>query len=80
MCRNARIRKRWEVKQTRRGNRYAKGGAIDLLDRALITGVEFARLDFLDAHAPHAIKSLLAGPAEVVLSDMAANAIDRRSA
>jgi 23S rRNA (uridine2552-2'-O)-methyltransferase len=52
--------------------------AIDLLAMAPIPGVEFVRLDFLDAGAPDAIKSLLAGPADVVLSDMAANATGHR--
>jgi 23S rRNA (uridine2552-2'-O)-methyltransferase len=52
--------------------------AIDLLDMAPIPGVELVRLDFLDAHAPDAVKSLLAGPFDVVLSDMAANATGHR--
>jgi 23S rRNA (uridine2552-2'-O)-methyltransferase len=52
--------------------------AIDLLDMAPIPGVECLRLDFLDAHAPDAIKSRLAGSADVVLSDMAANASGHR--
>jgi 23S rRNA (uridine2552-2'-O)-methyltransferase len=52
--------------------------AVDLLDMAPIPGVEFVRLDFLDARAPDTIKSLLAGPADVVLSDMAANATGHR--
>ena len=52
--------------------------AIDLLDMAPIPGVEFVRLDFLAAGAPDAIKSLLAGPADVVLSDMAENATGHR--
>jgi 23S rRNA (uridine2552-2'-O)-methyltransferase len=47
--------------------------AVDALDMAAIPGVEFLRLDFLDPDAPQTIKSLLAGPADVVLSDMAAN-------
>jgi 23S rRNA (uridine2552-2'-O)-methyltransferase len=47
--------------------------AVDVLDVAAIPGVEFLRLDFLDPDAPQTIKSLLAGPADVVLSDMAAN-------
>jgi len=33
---------------------------------APIAGVEFVHLDFLDARAPDAIKSLLAGPVDVV--------------
>jgi 23S rRNA (uridine2552-2'-O)-methyltransferase len=52
--------------------------AIDLLDMAPIPGVELVRLDFLDAHAGDAIKSLLAGRLDVVLSDMAANATGHR--
>jgi 23S rRNA (uridine2552-2'-O)-methyltransferase len=52
--------------------------AIDVLAMAPIAGVEFVRLDLLDAGAPDAIKSLLAGPADVVLSDMAANATGHR--
>jgi 23S rRNA (uridine2552-2'-O)-methyltransferase len=47
--------------------------AVDVLDVAAIPGVEFLHLDFLDPDAPQTIKSLLAGPADVVLSDMAAN-------
>jgi 23S rRNA (uridine2552-2'-O)-methyltransferase len=52
--------------------------AVDLLDMAPIPGVELVRLDFLDVHAGDAIKSLLAGPLDVVLSDMAANATGHR--
>jgi 23S rRNA (uridine2552-2'-O)-methyltransferase len=52
--------------------------AVDLLEMAAIAGVEFLHLDFLDPRAPAAIKSVLAGPADVVLSDMAANATGHR--
>ena len=52
--------------------------AIDLLPMAPLPGVQFIELDFLDPHAPDAIKSLLGGPADVVLSDMAANATGHR--
>jgi 23S rRNA (uridine2552-2'-O)-methyltransferase len=52
--------------------------AIDLLEMAPLAGVEFVQLDFLDARAPDAIKALLGGPADVVLSDMAANATGHR--
>ena len=45
---------------------------------APIPGVELVRLDFLDVHAPDVIKSLLAGSADVVLSDMAANTTGHR--
>ena len=43
-----------------------------------IPGVEFLELDFLEPEAPEKLKSLLGGPADVVLSDMAANATGHR--
>ena len=52
--------------------------AIDLLQMQALPGVEFIELDFLAPHAPEAIKELLGGPADVVLSDMAANATGHR--
>ena len=52
--------------------------AIDLLDMAPIAGVDFAQLDFLDPGAPDQLKKMLGGPADVVLSDMAANATGHR--
>jgi 23S rRNA (uridine2552-2'-O)-methyltransferase len=52
--------------------------AVDLLEMAPIAGIDFVRLDFLDPRAPDEIKALLGGPADVVLSDMAANAIGHR--
>jgi 23S rRNA (uridine2552-2'-O)-methyltransferase len=52
--------------------------AVDVLEMAPIAGVEFLRLDFLDAGASEAIISLLGGAADVVLSDMAANATGHR--
>jgi len=52
--------------------------AIDLLDMAAVPGVEFRRLDFLDPLTPDKLKALLGGPADVVLSDMAANATGHR--
>ena len=52
--------------------------AIDLLDMMPVPGVEFRQLDFLDPAAPDAIKGLLGGAADVVLSDMAANATGHR--
>jgi 23S rRNA (uridine2552-2'-O)-methyltransferase len=53
--------------------------AIDLLDMVPLPGVTFAQLDFLDPSAPDAIKAILAGSADVVLSDMAANATGHRA-
>ena len=52
--------------------------AIDLIDMPAIRGVEFLHLDFLDPAAPDRLKALLGGPADVVLSDMAANATGHR--
>jgi 23S rRNA (uridine2552-2'-O)-methyltransferase len=48
--------------------------AIDLLAMDPIAGVDFAQIDFLDPSAPDKLKTMLGGPADVVLSDMAANA------
>jgi 23S rRNA (uridine2552-2'-O)-methyltransferase len=52
--------------------------ALDLLDMPPIAGVEFIHVDFLESEAPDRIKALLGGPADVVLSDMAANATGHR--
>jgi 23S rRNA (uridine2552-2'-O)-methyltransferase len=45
--------------------------ATDIQDMEPITGVEFLKLDMLDADAPDAVKAALNGLADVVLSDMA---------
>ena len=52
--------------------------AIDLLEMAAIAGVDFLQLDFLDDAAPERLKAMLGGAADVVLSDMAANATGHR--
>jgi len=52
--------------------------AVDLLPMEPIAGVTFAQLDFLDPVAPQRIREMLGGPADVVLSDMAANATGHR--
>jgi 23S rRNA (uridine2552-2'-O)-methyltransferase len=52
--------------------------AIDLLQMEVVSGVEFLQLDFLDEKAPQILRDLLGGPADVVLSDMAANATGHR--
>jgi 23S rRNA (uridine2552-2'-O)-methyltransferase len=52
--------------------------AVDVLAMAPVAGVEFIQIDFLDAGAPDAIRTLLDGSADVVLSDMAANATGHR--
>ncbi len=52
--------------------------AIDVLGMDAIPGVDFLHLDFLDPRAPEELKRVLGGPADVVLSDMAANATGHR--
>jgi 23S rRNA (uridine2552-2'-O)-methyltransferase len=61
--------------------RVGQGGrviALDILDMKPIVGVEFLHLDFLDNAAPERLKDMLGGKADVVLSDMAANATGHR--
>ena len=48
--------------------------AVDLLPMEPVPGVDFAQLDFLEGSAPDRLKDMLGGEADVVLSDMAANA------
>ncbi|MFY9624346.1 MAG: RlmE family RNA methyltransferase, partial [Rhodoplanes sp.] len=52
--------------------------AIDLLDMPPIPGVDVLKLDFLDPEAPGRLKAMLGGEADLVLSDMAANATGHR--
>jgi 23S rRNA (uridine2552-2'-O)-methyltransferase len=58
--------------------RRGRVAAIDLLPMEPLAGVAFAQLDFLDPAAPARLREMLAGPADVVLSDMAANATGHR--
>jgi 23S rRNA (uridine2552-2'-O)-methyltransferase len=52
--------------------------AIDLLEMDSIEGVEFQRMDFHDPEAPGQLREWLGGPADGVLTDMAANATGHR--
>jgi 23S rRNA (uridine2552-2'-O)-methyltransferase len=52
--------------------------ALDILDMKPIAGVAFLQLDFIDETAPSRLKEMLGGKADVVLSDMAANATGHR--
>lgn len=45
---------------------------IDYLEMPAVPGSDFLQLDFLDETAPDKLKAALGGPADVVLSDMAA--------
>ena len=47
---------------------------VDVLETASIDGADILKLDFLSLGAPEAVKAVLGGNADVVLSDMAANA------
>ena len=48
---------------------------IDLLETDPIEGVTILRQDFMDEAAPDRLKEALGGPADLVLSDMAANTV-----
>jgi 23S rRNA (uridine2552-2'-O)-methyltransferase len=68
----------WSQVAAKRAGQSGRVVAIDILDMDAIPGVEFAKIDFLDADAPEQLKAMLGGPADVVLSDMAANATGHR--
>jgi 23S rRNA (uridine2552-2'-O)-methyltransferase len=53
----------------------AKVVGIDLLPADPIEGVTILQMDFIDEDAPERLKSELGGPADLVLSDMAANTV-----
>lgn len=53
--------------------------AIDLLEMDPIPGVTFAQMDFLDEDAPERLMAMLDGQADLVMSDMAANATGHRA-
>lgn len=69
-----------QVAAKRVGAETGKGRVIgiDLLDMGAVPGVDFMVLDFLAPAAPDILKGKLGGPADVVLSDMAANATGHR--
>lgn len=52
--------------------------AIDVLEMPPLAGVEFVAMDFLASDAPQKLRTMLGGPADLVLSDMAANATGHR--
>ena len=68
----------WSEIATKRVGAKGRIIALDILDMKPIPGVEFLHLDFLDNAAPDRLKELLGGPADVVLSDMAANTTGHR--
>lgn len=66
------------AKRVRAGEGRGKVVGIDLLQMDAVPGVDFMQLDFLDPAAPDLLKEKLGGPADVVLSDMAANTTGHR--
>ena len=68
----------WSQVASKRAGAGGRVVAIDILDMDAMAGVEFAKIDFLDADAPGRLKAMLGGPADVVLSDMAANTTGHR--
>src|SRR5262252_75796 len=69
-----------QVAARRVGSAQGRGKvvAIDRFAMAPMAGVEFIARDFLDPRAPDEIKAMLGAPADVLLSDMAANATGHR--
>jgi len=68
----------WSQVAIRRVGPRGRVVGIDILPMDPIAGVEFAQIDFLDPDAPDKLKAMLGGPADLVLSDMAANATGHR--
>jgi len=68
----------WSEVAARRVGASGRVVALDILDMKPIPGVDFIKLDFLDDTAPELLKTMLGGNADVVLSDMAANATGHR--
>ena len=59
----------------RRISPKARVAGIDLLPTDPIEGVTILEMDFMDDHAPGLLREALGGPADLVLSDMAANTV-----
>ncbi|MBV9259822.1 MAG: RlmE family RNA methyltransferase [Pseudolabrys sp.] len=68
----------WSQVAAKRVGAEGKVVGIDLLEMDPVPSVEFAVLDFLDPSAPDKLKAMLGGEADIVLSDMAANATGHR--
>ena len=65
----------WSQYAVRRGARVV---AVDLLEMDPMNGVQVIRGDFLDGRVQDRLREALAGPADLVLSDIAADATGRR--
>ena len=63
----------WSQIAARKVGEKGRVVGIDLLPIDPMPGVEFIQLDFLDESAPDKLIEMLGGPADIVMSDMAAN-------
>ena len=68
----------WSQVAAKRVGAHGRVVAIDVLEMDPIAGVDFAQIDFLALDVPDKLRNMLGGPADVVLSDMAANATGHR--
>jgi 23S rRNA (uridine2552-2'-O)-methyltransferase len=59
----------------RRRSPHANVVGIDLLPTDPLDGVTILQMDFMDEDAPEKLRDGLGGPADLVLSDMAANTV-----
>jgi len=59
----------------RRRSPQAKVAGIDLLPTEPLDGVAILQMDFMDEDAPMKLREALGGPADLILSDMAANTV-----
>ena len=64
----------WSQVAAKRVGAQGRVVAIDVLAISPIAGVDFIQLDFLDPAAPGTLKAMLGSRADVVMTDMAANA------
>jgi 23S rRNA (uridine2552-2'-O)-methyltransferase len=68
----------WSQVARKRAGPSGRVIALDILEMDAVAGVDFAKIDFLDTDAPDKLKGMLGSAADVVLSDMAANATGHR--
>ena len=68
----------WSEIAARRVGASGRVVALDILDMKPLAGVAFLKLDFLEETAPDVLKKALGGAADLVMSDMAANATGHR--
>ncbi|HEY8190114.1 MAG TPA: RlmE family RNA methyltransferase [Micavibrio sp.] len=59
-------------------NQKAHVIALDILPMEPVAGSTFLQMDFMDEDAPEALISAMAGPADIVLSDMAPNTMGHK--